>query len=122
MGDFFLDDQFFDHPKSLTAGEDAANLFPRILAWAHRHNTGHLPKNAVPTLTTKRNALALAEKLCKAGLLLDSGDAYEINDWYVRNAKAIEKREKAKKAAHEKWRKFREDAKADADAGDSQAS
>ena len=116
MGDFYLDDQFFDHPKALTAGEDAANLFPRILAWAHRHNTGHLPKTAVPSLTTKRNALALAEKLCTAGLLLDSGDAYEINDWYVRNAKAIEKREQAQRAAKAKWEQYRKDRAADASA------
>ena len=119
MGDFYLDDQFYDHPKALAAGEDAANLFPRIVAWAHRHNTGRIPKEAVCRLTTKRTS-PLVAALVRVNLLHDGGDSWEIHDWTTRNAKMIAKREAAKKAAAAKWKKFYEDqANADANAEES---
>lgn len=109
MGDFYVDDQFYDHPKALAAGEDAANLYVRGLAWAHRHNTCLIPKNALATLTTKKNPAALAKKLTEiaAGfdnpLWHDEGQSYRIHDWEVRNAKSIAKREQSKAAAHARW-------------------
>ena len=109
MGDFYLDDLFYEHPKALAAGEDAANLFPRILAWAHRHNTGRIPKVAVGGLTKKRSA-PLVASLVRVGLLHDSGECWEIHDWAVRNAKSSARREHAKKAAQARWSNAHADA------------
>lgn len=123
MGDFYLDDGFFEHPKALYAGEDAADLYVRGLAWAHRHNTGCIPKGALGRLTSKKNAKALAKKLTDAApgfdnpLWYDEGEYWRIHDWQIRNAKSIAKREQAKSAAKERWRKHSErNADADADA------
>lgn len=103
MGDFFVDDQFYDHPKALRAGEDAANLAVRAFAWAHRHNTGRLPKNALHTLTGKPQRTKHAEALVYAGLWEDEGDCWHIHDWEIRNAKSIAKREQSRRAAKARW-------------------
>lgn len=114
MGDFYVDDQFFDHPKALAAGEDAANLYVRGLAWAHTHNTGLIPKAALGRLTSKKGSTTLAQRLtvCAPGfdnpLWHDEGDHWRIHDWDIRNAKSIAKREQAKSAAKERWRKHSE--------------
>jgi hypothetical protein len=117
MGDFYLDDQFFDHPKALAAGEDAANLFVRGLAWAHRHNTGLIPKTAVATFTARKNVAALVAKLTAVApgfdnpLWVDEGSHYRIHDWEIRNAKSIAKRDAGKKGARARWSKFHEEQK-----------
>lgn len=122
MGDFFLDDMFPDHPKAAWVGDEACWLYVCGLAWAHRHNTGHIPKNQVRRLTGHEDNIGLAEKLATVApgesnpLWYDRGDHYEIHDWYIRNAKSIERRENAQKAAKERWRRYREDATADANA------
>lgn len=109
MGDFFVDDQFYDHPKALHAGEDAADLYVRGLAWAHKMNTPLIPKSMIARLTSRRNYQASARRLCETApgfdnpLWYDRGDHYEIHDWRVRNAKSIQKREQAKNAAHARW-------------------
>ena len=118
MGDFYVDDQFFDHPKALAAGEDAANLCVRAWAWAHRHNTGILPAEALRTLTAKPNPKALAAKLVGAGLWHVVEGGWELHDWQTRNAKMIAKRDQAKKAAAARWEQYRNRADARADASD----
>jgi hypothetical protein len=105
MGDFYVDDQFFDHPKALLAGEDAANLCVRGWAWAHRHNTGRIPKVAVPALTGKKNPADQAKRLVEVGLWVDEGDFYRMHDWDIRNAKSIAKRERSRAAAKARWSK-----------------
>lgn len=119
MGDFFLDDQFPEHPKALFVGDAACWLYTCGLAWANKHNTGLIPKAAVSRLTGHKNNTALARKLATVApgetnpLWHDEGDYYRIHDWHVRNAKKIIKREQSQRAAHAKWEKFY----ADRDAG-----
>ena len=109
MGDFFLDDQFPDHPKALEAGDDACWLYVCGLAWANRHNNGVIPANAVLRLTGKPNNEDLASILCKVKLWHRRKGGYEINDWTTRNAKKISKRTQASLAAKEKWRRYYEE-------------
>jgi len=128
MGDFFLDDQFPEHPKALFVGDAACWLYTCGLAWANKHNTGLIPKSVVCCLTGFKNNAALAKKLASVApgetnpLWHDEGDYYRIHDWHVRNAKKIIKREQSQRAAHAKWEKFyaQRDANASASAEVSQ--
>ena len=59
-----IDDGFYDHPKVLVAGEEAANLYLRGLVWCcKRLSDGAIPREALRTLTARRDAGALAVKL-----------------------------------------------------------
>lgn len=86
-----IDDGFFDHPKVLIAGEDAANLYVRGLVWCCRHLTdGAIPREALRTLTTRRDAAALAVKLVSAGLWEPREGGWAVHDFHDHNPTAAE--------------------------------
>lgn len=100
----YLDDDFPTHPKIVAAGGDAAWLYVCALAYASRHLTrGLIPKQVVRQLSDRRSPARLAKRLLDVGLWHDNGDTYRINDYEVRNAKAIARREKAQNAARTRW-------------------
>lgn len=86
-----LDDGFFDHPKVLVAGEDAANLYVRGLVWCCKHLTdGAIPREALRTLTGRRDAAALAAKLVASGLWEAREGGWAVHDFHDHNPTAAE--------------------------------
>lgn len=86
-----LDDGFFDHPKVLVAGEDAANLYVRGLVWCCKHLTdGAIPREALRTLTGRRDAAALAAKLVASGLWEMRDGGWAVHDFHDHNPTAAE--------------------------------
>ncbi len=104
MGWMYLDDKFPEHPKVEAAGGPAAWLYICGLAYARRNDTqGVIPKNRVARLTDARRPLELALRLVEVALWHDTGDAYEINDYGMWNAKAEKRSAQAKAAAQKRW-------------------
>lgn len=86
-----IDDGLFDHPKVLIAGEEAANLYVRGLVWCCKHLTdGLIPREALRTLTTRRDAAALAVKLVSAGLWEPREGGWAVHDFLDHNPTAAE--------------------------------
>lgn len=93
-----LDDQFFSHPKVLTAGGDAALLYLAGLCYCQAHLTdGVIPAVAVPRLTDRRNSLKLAEKLIESRLWERHDQGYLVHDYHDHNDES--EKVKAKRAA-----------------------
>lgn len=81
-----LDDGFFDHPKVLRAGEDAANLYVRALVWCNKHLTdGEIPREALRVLTTRRDAATLAGRLVAVGLWEATEVGWFVHDFHAHN-------------------------------------
>ena len=81
----YLDDQFPDHPKVIRAGADAAWLFVCGLAYSRRYGTGGaIPTAQVSKLTTLRNPLKLAGRLCAERLWEVIRDGFQIHDYVDR--------------------------------------
>lgn len=86
-----IDDGFFDHPKVLVAGEDAANLYVRGLVWCCKHLTdGAIPREALRTLTGRRDAAALAAKLVASGLWEAREGGWAVHDFLDHNPTSAE--------------------------------
>lgn len=122
----YLDDQFPDHPKVVTAGDEAAWLFVCGLAYCKRYNTGgRIPKRQVPKLTGHRQPMKLAAKLTAApsgyesGLWEDDGDDFLVHDFTDWNKPQASRSEAGRKAARARWSKAKDDAIAHADASES---
>ena len=63
-----LDDNIFQHPKMVRAGEDAANLYVRALVYCNRYLTdGRIEDGVLCAITTRRDAAKLAERLVAVG-------------------------------------------------------
>ena len=70
---------FFDHPKTIAAGERLAWRHLRAVAWCHRHTTdGHLPRRAALDIVFSQVA---ADKLVAAGLWEPTPDGWRIHDY-----------------------------------------
>lgn len=77
-----LDDNIFDHPKMLKAGEDAANLYVRALVYCNRYLTdGRIEEETLGAVTRRPDAEALVAKLVKVGLWEEHPDG----GWLVHN-------------------------------------
>ncbi|MBP6833050.1 MAG: hypothetical protein KA978_19840, partial [Deltaproteobacteria bacterium] len=86
-----IDDGFYDHPKVLVAGEEAANLYLRGLVWCCKHLTdGAIPREALRTLTGRRDAAALAVKLVASGLWEAREGGWAVHDFLDHNPTAAE--------------------------------
>lgn len=82
-----IDDGFFDHPKVLRAGEDAANLYVRALVWCNKHLTdGAIPREALRALTGRRDAPSLADCLVAVGLWETTAEGWSVHDFLCFNA------------------------------------
>jgi hypothetical protein len=82
-----IDDGFFDHPKVLRAGEDAANLYVRALVWCNKHLTdGAIPREALRALTGRRDAPSLADRLVAVGLWETTAEGWSVHDFLCFNA------------------------------------
>lgn len=82
-----LYDGFFDHPKVLAAGGDAALLYLAGQAYCSRHLTdGRIPKAMVDRMTDRRRPSALAARLVEVRLWHDRGAHYEQHDYMTMQA------------------------------------
>lgn len=91
-----LDDNIFDHPKMLRAGEDAANLYVRGLVYCNRYLTdGRIEAEVLPAITRKREAPRLAADLVRVGLWETHPDGgWLVHDFHEHNPTAEEVAEK----------------------------
>lgn len=113
----YLDDQFPDHPKVVTAGDDAAWMFVCGLAYCRRYSTGgRIPKGQVQKLTGHRQPAKLAKRLLEVVLWEDGGDDYVVHDYDDWNKPQASRTEAARKAARARWGTPKGDANAHADA------
>lgn len=105
-----LDDGFYDHPKVVMAGNAAAGIFARMLAYCARHRTDGMVPNMTVQMIVGGDTDAL-DRLFAAGMLIawESGGV-ELPDFldYNRSKAQVEedkriKREKAQKAANARW-------------------
>lgn len=117
MGMVYLDDRFPEHPKVIAAGDAAAWMFVCGLGYAARHDyQPTVPREMVTRLTGAKNAGQLAKKLVAVGLWHDFGDHYEIHDYAFWNNSAIERSDRARKAARTRWGTSKPDTPAHAQA------
>jgi hypothetical protein len=91
-----LDDNIFEHPKMLRAGEDAANLYVRGLVYCNRYLTdGRIEAEVLPAITRKREAPRLAADLVRVGLWEAHPDGgWTVHDFHEHNPTAAEVAEK----------------------------
>lgn len=91
-----LDDNIFEHPKMLRAGEDAANLYVRGLVYCNRFLTdGRIEAEVLPAITRKREAPRLAADLVRVGLWETHPDGgWLVHDFHEHNPTAEEVAEK----------------------------
>lgn len=63
-----LDDNIYDNPKMVKAGEDAADLYVRALVYCNKHLTdGRIEAEVLGAITRKRNSAKLAADLVRVG-------------------------------------------------------
>lgn len=75
-----LDDNIYDHPKMVRAGEDATDLYVRALVYSNKHLTdGRIEAEVLSALTRKRNAAASAAALVRVG----AWDAHPDGGWVI---------------------------------------
>jgi hypothetical protein len=93
-----LDDGFFDHPKVLKAGDNAAHLYVCGLTYCARHLTdGFIPLAAIPRLTSLPKPEQLAHRLVDARLWEPVDDGYRVHDYghYQPSADEVSNRREA---------------------------
>lgn len=78
-----LDDGFFDHPKVIAVGQDAAWLYLVALCWSARNLTdGFLPADAVSKIARSSGKdRRQIEKLCRTSLWKKVRGGWQINDF-----------------------------------------
>lgn len=100
----YLDDQFFDHPKVVLAGGDAAWLFVCGLGYCRRYATeGAIPVNQVSKLSDRRSPAKLAKRLVEVGLWEADGEHYRVHDYADWNKPQESRTASARKAATARW-------------------
>lgn len=104
---FKVHDNFFRNPKVLIAGEDAALLYLQGLAYCSDSLTdGLIPSAALGTLTQRRGAKGLAQKLVDAGLWIETESGWEVHD-YCSEQQTRAQVEAKREAARERQRRSR---------------
>lgn len=102
-----LHDNFWENPKVLAAGEDAALLYVQGLSYCSRNLTdGRIPTAALRNLTAKKEARTLARILVREGLWTETASGWEVHDYTVVQRSRAQV-ESAREAARERQRKSR---------------
>lgn len=104
MGWFKVDDNYFDNLKVEIAGDDAAHLNLRGIAYCSRNQTdGKIPFTAVPKLWVGRIDIdELVESLLDAGLWKKLTKFYVIHDYLEHQSSRAQIRAKTESAANRK--------------------
>jgi hypothetical protein len=102
-----LDDQWMEHPKIVTVGRDARDVWLASITWCAKYLTdGYFPKNLLPTLATMAgvdvaNCQTFANDLVDVCLWELEGNKYLVHDYLKYNPtkeQAIATREARKEA------------------------
>jgi hypothetical protein len=102
-----LDDQWMEHPKIVTVGRDARDVWLASITWCAKYLTdGYFPKNLLPTLATMAgvdvaNCQTFASDLLGVCLWELEGNKYLVHDYLKYNPtkeQAIATREARKEA------------------------
>lgn len=110
----YLDDNFFNHPKARIVGTAARELYIQSLAYANQQMTlGFIAEGVLSLISTEPNVDELADKLVTCGHAVGKEHGlwerveggYRIHDYETHNRSALERSEKAKKAAGARWSK-----------------
>lgn len=76
-----IDDGFYDHPKVVSIGNEAAGVLVRAISYCARHLTdGVIPREIVEAFAGKRRG-PLLDALIAAGFLLEHGDHLVVRDY-----------------------------------------
>jgi hypothetical protein len=102
-----LHDNFWENPKVLAAGEDAALLYIQGLSYCSRNLTdGAIPTPALRNLTAKREAKTLARVLVREGLWIETATGWQVHD-YLKVQRSREQVEAEREKARERQRRSR---------------
>lgn len=102
-----LHDNFWENPKVLAAGEDAALLYIQGLSYCSRNLTdGAIPTPALRNLTAKREAKTLARVLVREGLWVETSTGWQVHD-YLKVQRSREQVEAEREKARQRQRKSR---------------
>jgi hypothetical protein len=112
-----LHDNFWENPKVLAAGEDAALLYIQGLSYCSRNLTdGSIPTPALRNLTAKRDAKTLVRVLVREGLWSETATGWQVHD-YLKVQRSREQVEAEREKARERQRKARVTASSRRDSG-----
>jgi hypothetical protein len=103
-----LDDQFYDHPKTVAVGTLGAGLFALALSWTAKALTdGFVPAAMIPRLVADiEDPIALADALVDAGMFEAVKGGYLIHDYLKYNPPAAKVKAKREEDARRQaeWR------------------
>lgn len=105
-----FDDGFFRHPKVVTAGRDARDLFMASVFYANSNLTdGYIPEGAIRLIAADAGISTHAKQtaaLLKVGLWLNAEDGYQIHDYlaYQQSATQVKAYREANAKRQEEWR------------------
>ena len=103
MGWFKVDDNYFTNIKVIEAGEEAADLNLRGMAYCSANQTdGKIPHAAVDLLTRKRDVSHLIDALLDVGLWKKTAKFYVIHDYLEHQSSRAQIRAKTEGAAKRK--------------------
>lgn len=87
-----LDDNIYDNPKMVKAGEEAADLYVRALVYCNKHLTdGRIEAEVLGAITRKRSAAKLAADLVRVGAWEVHPDGgWIVHDFHDHNPTAEE--------------------------------
>ena len=86
-----LDDQFYDHPKTVAAGPEGIALFICGLSYCARQLTdGFISKAQVRRLVDVDDPWAVAERLVSVGFWKRVNDGYQVHDYLKYNPTAAQ--------------------------------
>lgn len=120
-----FDDGFFRHPKVVTAGRDARDLFMASVFYANSNLTdGFIPEGAIRLIAADAGIGAHAKPtaaLLKVGLWLTADDGYQIHDYlaYQQSATQVKAYREANAKRQEEWRNKKRNKMDNADSNES---
>jgi hypothetical protein len=87
-----LDDNIYDNPKMVKAGEEAADLYVRALVYCNKHLTdGRIEAEVLGAITRKRNSAKLAAELVRVGAWeMHPDGGWTVHDFHDHNPTAEE--------------------------------
>lgn len=95
-----LDDDFYDHPKVLAAGLEAAGLFAKGLSYSSRKLTnGALTFDVAEMLARTPEWRVIAQRLVDVGLFESTATGYVIHDYLRFNPSAQQVKKKRREAS-----------------------
>jgi len=84
VGWFKVDDQFFERPEVLDVGEDAANLYLRMVAWCSQRRESRVPHTVVRDWTRGDDLDELTRRLVRTRLIRENKRHFVVSMRFVK--------------------------------------